>query len=214
MTLAATADTPVLRRLATLAVGLATVATGVALMIRAELGVAPWDVLTTGIAEASGLEIGFAAMLLPLVFTGLGWALGRPPGPGTVIAVLVVGPMLGAVLELVPEQSAMAPRLGLFALGFLLVAAGITAVIVAEIGPGPAEIVMLAINDKGVPLARARTGIELACVALGWVLGGQIGAGTLLVALTIGPVLRWMLTRAGYRSAVAEDRADCAAPGA
>src|SRR3546814_6165844 len=88
-------------------------------------------------------------MLLPIVFTALGWAIGRAPGTGTVICVLVVGPVLGVVLDALPTHEAMAPRLAHFVVGFLLVAAGITAVIIAEIGPGPAELVMLAIHDRG-----------------------------------------------------------------
>jgi uncharacterized membrane protein YczE len=204
----------VARRLGTLGIGFVLVAAGVAMMIRGEIGVAPYDVLTTGIADAAGIEIGIAAMLLPLAFTLLGWALGRRPGPGTLLAVVLVGPILGFFLDALPHHEAMAPRLLLFALGFLLIGAGVTAVVVAEIGPGPAEIVMLAIHDKGYPLAPARTGIELTCVALGWIIGGQIGAGTVVVAVLIGPLLRWMLTTAGFDANRTAEVTDCAAPGA
>lgn len=214
MMLAATPDTPVARRLGTLAVGLVLVGTGVALMIRGELGVAPYDVLMTGIVELTGIDIGLAAMVLPLGFTLLGWALGRRPGPGTVISVLLVGPILGLVLSLLPAVGALPPRLALFAVGFPLVVAGITAVVIADTGPGPAEIVMLAIHDKGYPLAPVRTGIELTCVAVGWVIGGQVGAGTVFVALVIGPLLRWMLTTAGFEGTRAETSTECASPGA
>lgn len=211
--LAATTESPVTRRLATLAVGLVLVGSGVALMIRAELGVAPYDVLSTGLAAVLGIDIGVAAMLLPLAFTGLGWALGRRPGPGTVLAVLLVGPILGTVLDALPTHEAMVPRLALFAVGFPLVAAGITAVVIAEIGPGPAEIVMLAIHEKGLPLAPVRTGMEITCVALGWAIGGQIGVGTVVVALLIGPLLRWMLGAAGFDPRRADEATDCASPG-
>jgi uncharacterized membrane protein YczE len=214
MMLAATSDSSVARRLGTLAIGLVLVASGVAMMIRAEIGVAPYDVLTTGIADLAGIQIGIAAMLLPLGFTLLGWVLGRPPGPGTILAVLLVGPILGLVLDALPEHEAMAMRLPLFAAAFVLIGAGITAVVIAEIGPGPAEIVMLAIHDKGYPLAPVRTGIELTCVAIGWAIGGQIGAGTVIVAALIGPMLRWMLTTAGFESQRVEEVTDCAAPGA
>ncbi len=212
--LAATPDSSVARRLGTLTLGLVFVGSGVALMIRGQIGVAPYDVLTTGIAHATGIGIAVAAMLVPLAFTGLGWALGRRPGLGTLLAVLLVGPILGAVLDVLPHQEAMPTRVALFTVGFLLVAAGITAVVIAEIGPGPAEIVMLAIHDRGYPLAPVRTGIELTCVALGWAIGGQIGVGTVVVALLIGPMLRWMLTRAGFDATRAQSATDCASPGA
>jgi uncharacterized membrane protein YczE len=214
MMLAARPDSPVARRLGTLGIGLVLVAVGVAMMIRAELGVAPYDVLTTGLADSTGIDIGLAAMLLPLGFTLLGWALGRAPGPGTLLAVLFVGPILGVALDALPIQDSMTARLPLFAGGFLLIAGGITAVVIAEIGPGPAEIVMLAIHDKGYPLAPVRTGIELTCVAIGWVIGGQVGAGTVVVALLIGPLLRWMLSTSGFETRRLDEVTDCAAPGA
>lgn len=215
MVLASTPESPLSRRLLTLGVGLVLVAVGVALMITAELGVAPYDVLTTGLAATTGIEIGIAAMILPLVFTVLGWALGGRVGPGTAIAVVVVGPVLGLVLELLPDSlEAMLPRLALLAAGFLIISAGITGVVIAEIGPGPAELVMLAIHEKGYPLAPVRTGIEVASVAVGWILGGQIGAGTVAVALLIGPTLRWMLTTSGYTNARAAQASDLASPGA
>lgn len=214
MTIAATAETPVLRRTATLVIGLVLIAAGVASMIRAEVGVAPFDVLTTGLAEVSGLEIGIAAMVLPFLFALAGWALGRRPGPGTVIAVFAVGPILGLVLSALPETEMMAGRIPYFTVGFVLVSVGITGVIVAELGPGPSEVLMLALHDRGHPLALARTAIEIACVAVGWALGGQIGAGTVVVALLLGPTLRFLLTTAGYQAQAIEEAVDCAAPGA
>ncbi len=201
MMLASTPESSIARRLGTLGIGFTLVGVGVALMIRGEVGVAPYDVLTTGVAAALGIPVGAAAMAVPLGFVALAWSLGRRPGPGTGLAVVCIGPIIGAVLLSIPHAEAMAPRLGLFAVGYLVVAAGVTAVIIAEIGPGPAEIVMLALHDRGAPLAPARTAIELTCVGVGWALGGQVGAGTAVVALTIGPILRWMLTVSGYETA-------------
>lgn len=213
--LAAPTDASFTRRISTLAVGLVLVATGVALMIRAEIGVAPYDVLTTGLAHLADLEIGIAAMILPLAFTMIGWALGGRVGPGTGIAVLVVGPVLGVVLRLLPESvEPLAPRIALFTVGFLILSAGITGVVIAEIGPGPAELVMLAISERGYPLAPVRTGIEVVSVLIGWAMGGQIGAGTVVVALLIGPILRRMLTASGYDEVRAATASDLAAPGA
>ncbi len=96
----------------------------------------------------------------------------------------------------------------------MLVAAGITAVVIAEIGPGPAELVMLALHERGHPLAPVRTGIELTSVAVGFAMGGQVGIGTLLFAGLIGITLRWMLTAAGYVNRPPGEASDCASPGA
>lgn len=213
MTLAATPDSPVARRLGTLAAGFVLVGVGVALMIRGRVGVAPYDVLTTGVAAAAGIPIALAAMLVPVGFVGLAWALGRRPGPGTALAVVLIGPIIGAVLRVLPHAEAMAPRIALFGVGFLIVSAGVTGVVIAEIGPGPVEILMLAIHDTGRPLAPVRTGIELCSVVVGWAIGGQIGVGTLVVALLIGPLLRTMLTATGFDAIRAESATDLASPG-
>ena len=114
MTLAATADSPVARRLGTLAVGLVLVGVGVAVTIRAEIGVAPYDVLTTGLVALTGMPIGLAAMLLPLGFVIIGLLIGGRPGPGTILAVLLVGPILGVVLDALPMHEAMPVRLLFF----------------------------------------------------------------------------------------------------
>ncbi|MEQ1786528.1 MAG: hypothetical protein ABL966_05700 [Acidimicrobiales bacterium] len=214
MPLAATADSPVVRRLGTLTLGLVLVAVGVAVTIRAELGVAPYDVLTTGVVALTDIPIGIAAMLLPVAFVVIGLLIGGRPGPGTVLAVLLVGPILGLALDVLPTHDALVPRLAYFVVGFVVIAAGITAVVISEIGSGPAELVMLAIHDRGYPLAPVRTGIELACVAIGWAMGGQVGVGTVLFALLIGPTLKRTLAAAGFDDARAREASDLAAPGA
>jgi uncharacterized membrane protein YczE len=73
---------------------------------------------------------------------------------------------------------------------------------------------MLAVHDRGVPIAPARTAIEIASVAIGWVIGGQVGVGTVVFALLIGPVLQRFLTWAGFSPPVASELSDCASPGA
>src|SRR3954451_14770741 len=98
MPIAAPLDASLARRGATLAIGLVLVAVGVAFTIRAELGVAPYDVLTTGIAAATGMPIGVAAMILPAIFVAVGVLAGGRAGPGTLVSVLVVGPLLGVVV--------------------------------------------------------------------------------------------------------------------
>jgi uncharacterized membrane protein YczE len=194
-------------------VGIGVVAGGVALMIRAELGVAPYDVVTTGMHERFGMPLGLAAVLLPIVFLLGGLALGGRVGFGTLLDVALVGPLLGLFVDWIPRVQPMAPRLGLYALGFVLIAVGIVLVIVPDLGAGPAEVLMLAVADRGYPLAPARTGIELACVAVGFAMGGQVGIGTLVFALLIGPTLRRLLTFAGYDATLAATRSDAATPG-
>lgn len=186
------------RRLGIFLAGLVCVAVGVACMIRAELGVAPYDVLTTGLHERFGIPMALAAVLLPMVFLAAGAALGGRLGVGSLLAVVLVGPMLGVALDVLPDLDAMAPRLVLYAGGFVVLVVGVALVIVPELGAGPAELLMLAIHQRGLALVPVRTGIELACVAAGWALGGQVGAGTVVFALLVGPALGQALDRLGY----------------
>jgi uncharacterized membrane protein YczE len=202
------------RRLLVQLVGVVVVATGVALTIDAELGVAPYDVVTTGMHERLGIPLGLAAVLLPLVFLGLGLLFGGRVGPGTVLDVALVGPLLGVMVDALPEVHAMAVRIPMYALGFAGITFGIVLVIVPDLGAGPAEVLMLALAGRGYPLAPARTAIELASVAVGWIMGGQVGAGTVVFALLIGPALRRALLLLGTTPEVAATRSDTASPGA
>lgn len=201
-------------RLAVQLAGIVVVATGVALTIQAELGVAPYDVVTTGVHERFDIPLGLAAVLLPVAFVAVGAALGGQVGIGTALDVALVGPVLGVVVELLPHVEALAPRLCMFGAGFVVLTVGIVLVIVPELGAGPVEVVMLGVAGKGYPLAPVRTAIELFCVALGFVLGGQVGAGTVVFAVLVGPALRRTLTLAGYDPALAAARSDTASPGA
>ncbi len=202
------------RRLATLAAGLPLISVGVACTIRADIGVAPYDVLLTGTAAFTGIGIGLAAMLLPLLFILTGVALGARTRPGTYISALTIGPVLGLVLPALPVPPSISAQLAYFVAGFFSVVAGITLVVAADIGPGPLEIVMLALDAKGYPLARSRAGIEVVCVVLGWAMGGQVGVGTIVFALLTGVALRHTLTLVGFRAAVAEKASNLASTGA
>jgi len=197
------ASLPVAHRLALALAGMVGVAVGVASLIRAALGVAPYDVLTTGLAEATGWPIGLAATILPAALTVVGTLIGRRPGLGTILAVVLIGPMLGATLEVLPESEALAVRVPVFVLGFAVLSVAITAIIAADLGEGPAELVMMAIAERGHGIAATRTAMEVVCVAVGWLLGGQVGVGTLVVAVLLGPVLRRTLAVAGVPAAAA-----------
>jgi uncharacterized membrane protein YczE len=207
-------DAPVAQRLLVLGLGILGVSAGVATTIHAELGVAPYDVVTTGLHERLGMPIGAAAVLLPVAFVGLGLLCGGRLGIGTVICTVLVGPVLGVADDLLPDVERLAVRLPMYATGFSLIAIGVVLCIVPELGAGPAELLMLAIAERGRPLAPVRSGIEAVCVAVGFALGGQVGFGTLTFAVVIGPVLRRLLTFVGYDDRTAATRSDTASPGA
>jgi uncharacterized membrane protein YczE len=185
-------------RLAAFVGALMLVAAGVSLMIRAEIGVAPYDVLITGAARTLGLSVGTTAMIVPLLFIAGGMALGGRLGVGTVLATVIVGPIINVVLPRIAHLDALSVRIPAFVVGLLLTATGVAGVVAARVGTGPVELLMLAVHERGVSLTWVRTAIEVGCVAVGWALGGQVGAGTLVFALSIGPLLGRILRLFGY----------------
>jgi uncharacterized membrane protein YczE len=167
-------------------------------MVRANLGLSPWMVFHQGVSVRSGLSIGTITVL-----TGLGVLLLWIPlrerwGVGTVLNVMVIGPVLDGVLAVLPEAS------GLFGWVFMLggvvtVGLGSGLYIGAAMGPGPRDGVMTGLARRGISVRAARTIIEVSVVVLGWVLGGSVGAGTLAFAVGIGPSVQFFLHRFDLR---------------
>jgi len=178
------------RRISQLIVGLFFYGFGIALMVRGAIGVAPWDVLTQGIAKQTGLEFGLITNVVGLLVLLLWIPIRQKPGLGTVLNVLLVGPSAQIGLWLVPEQTSLASQVVVFAGGLALVALATGLYIGAGFGPGPRDGLMTGIHRKyGWPLWAVRTVIEVTVLAIGWLLGGNVGVGTLAFALLIGPMV-------------------------
>lgn len=183
------------RRLPRLVAGLVMCGVGVAGMVRARLGLGPWDVFHQGISDHSGIPIGTVAILVGFVVL-LAWIpLRQRIGLGTILNIVVVGLVIDAVLAVAPEPSSLAVRWLLMAAGPILVGVGCGLYIGAGLGPGPRDGVMTGLADRGMPTWVARTGIELTALAAGWLLGGTVGVGTVWFALSIGPVAHVALRR-------------------
>ncbi len=176
-------------RLVVYTVAIFGVGFGVSLMVEANLGVAPNDVLNTGLRDVAGIGVGTAAWLTAVVAMLLAWALGRRPRIATVLGSVVVGVSINGALAALPTPDPLWAR-GIFLVaGLVVIWAGITGVVAADVGAGPLELVMLAVVDRGVSIRVARWVIELTLVALGLALGGEAGLGTALFAFGTGPVL-------------------------
>jgi uncharacterized membrane protein YczE len=179
-----------LGRLARLAVGLVLYGVALALMVRASIGLAPWDVLSTGIVAKTGLSYG-VVVVLTSVLVLLAWIpLRQRVRLGTVANTLVIGPVADVVLRVLPEQTEWWAQGLAFALGLALLAVASGLYISADHGPGPRDGLMLGLHRRlGWRIGVARTAIELTVLAIGWLLGGQVGVGTALEALLIGPMV-------------------------
>lgn len=183
-------------RLVRLLVGLVLCGLGIAVMVAADLGLGPWDVLHQGISRLSGIPIGRVGIYVGVVVL-LGWlALPERPGVGTVLNVLVIGLVIDAVLLVLDTPSSLAWRVVLLVTGPVLFGIGSGFYIGARLGPGPRDGVMTGLaRQQGWPVGRVRTGIELTVLAIGWLLGGTAGIGTVLFAVTIGPLVGYFLPR-------------------
>lgn len=167
----------------------------VSLTIRADLGLAPWDVLHQGISERTGVPIGTVGILVGLVVL-LAWIpLRERIGLGTVLNVVLIGLSIDAALLLLPESEAIAVRWGELLLGTFLVGPAVALYLSCELGAGPRDGVMTALAGRGWSLRVVRTVMELAVLATGYALGGTVGVGTVLLALTIGPNIHLFLDR-------------------
>jgi uncharacterized membrane protein YczE len=175
--------------------GLVLFGLGIALMVRADIGLAPWDVLHQGVAKHVELTIGQVTILTGAVVLLLWIPLRERPGIGTVANVVVVGLVEDLALELIDPIEALAPRIVLLFVGVYLFGPGSGFYIGAGLGPGPRDGLMTGLARRGVSVRVARTAIELAVLAIGFALGGTLGVGTVVFAATIGPNVHWHLER-------------------
>ncbi|MDX1690318.1 MAG: hypothetical protein R3290_04770 [Acidimicrobiia bacterium] len=182
-------------RLAVLVAGLALFGAGLALMVESHLGLGPWMVLNEGLSDLTGITIGRVGILVGLVVLLLWIPLGERFGVGTLFNVVLVGVSVDVTLALVPDIEAVPIRWSLLVGGVVLVGAATGLYVGAGLGPGPRDGLMTGIARRGIPISRARTGIEVTVLVGGWLLGGTVGVGTVLFALGIGPLVGFFLPR-------------------
>ncbi|WP_247745470.1 membrane protein YczE [Streptomyces oryzae] len=182
------------RRLAQLYVGLLLYGASAALMVRAGLGLDPWDVFHQGVSEHTGLSIGTVSIIVGAVVLLLWWPMRERPGLGTVSNVFLVGLSMDATLWLLPPVDSLAYRVPLLLGGVLLNGAATGLYISARFGPGPRDGLMTGLHRvTGRSIRLVRTGIEVVVLITGILLGGSAGVGTVLYALAIGPLAQFFL---------------------
>ncbi|MET9546402.1 hypothetical protein ABZY36_13985 [Streptomyces sp. NPDC006627] len=184
------------RRLVRLYAGLALYGASSALMVEAGLGPEPWNVLNQGLAELTGLSIGSVSIVVGAAVLLLWIPLRQRPGLGTVSNVVVCGVAMDATLALLPDAHALAVRVPLLVAGVLLNGVATGLYITAAFGPGPRDGLMTGLHRRtGRSIRLIRTSIEATVVVTGFALGGTVGAGTVLYALSIGPLAQFFLRR-------------------
>lgn len=176
------------RRSAQLYVGLALYGLGIAFQVTSRLGNDPWDTLHQGLARRTGLSIGTWIIIMGFAVMALWIPLRQRPGVGTVSNAVLVGAFADLFIWLLPHPGALALRWAYLGAAILVGGFATGCYIGAGLGPGPRDGLMTGLAARGHSIRVVRTGIELTVLALGWALGGTVGAGTLIYAVTIGPL--------------------------
>lgn len=184
------------RRLPQLYVGLVAYGVSLALMVRGHLGLAPWDVLHSGLTRHLPITLGQAVVVMSFVVLLLWIPLREMPGLGTISNALIVGLSADATLALLAAPDAMAARVALMLGGILLCGLASALYIGAQLGRGPRDGLMTGLSRRtGHSLRLVRTLLEVTVVVIGLLLGGVLGLGTVLYALAIGPLTQlWLPT--------------------
>jgi uncharacterized membrane protein YczE len=191
------------RRVGQLLIGLVLYGLAIAMMVRAGIGVSPWDVLAQGVSRQTGIPFGLVTNLIGLVVLLLWIPIRQKPGAGTILNVLIIGPSAQFGLWLFPQVHMLVAQILLFTGGLALLALATGLYIGARFGPGPRDGLMTGVHRRwGWRLWIIRTTIEVVVLGIGWLLGGNVGVGTVAFAALIGPLVNFtipLLTVPGLR---------------
>jgi uncharacterized membrane protein YczE len=167
---------------------------GVGLLLRAALGSDGYSTLINGISLATEIDFAIVNFVVSILLVGVAWIRGVLPGIGTVAQPVVVGITISIMLKLVDEPTEIGPRIGLLATSFVLVAIGVAGYLGSRTGAGPTEAAALAF-DPPVPFRWSYSVVQGVGALVGWLLGADIGLGTLAVVFALGPVVDRLLAR-------------------
>ena len=184
------------RRLVQLFSGLLLYGISLAFVLRAGLGLAPWDVLHQGLARMTGTTVGTMVIAVSFLVL-LAWIpLRQAPGFGTIANAVLVGVGVDLTMLVLDDAESWTWRIVLLVTGVLLNALATALYIGALLGPGPRDGLMTGlVRRTGRSVRLVRTSIEVGVLGIGWLLGGTVGVGTLLYAVAIGPVVHALLPR-------------------
>ncbi len=184
---------PRVRRVVQLMVGLVLFAIALALTVEPRLGASPWTVFHEGASDLTGLTFGTTVTLTGVALLAVLWLFNEPLGLGTVLNVVMIGPIADVSLAVIPDLDNLFVRVIMLAAAPLVLGLGSGLYLGAGVGPGPRDGLMTALNRRGVATWKARTAIELSALAVGFALGGVAGVGTVWMAIAVGPCVQFFL---------------------
>ena len=184
------------RRITQLLIGLAMYGISLAMFIRASLGLDPWDVFHQGVSEKTGFSIGVVVIAVSFLVLLLWIPLRQMPGFGTLANAVLVGVFADLGLWLIPEFSHLGGQIAMLAGAVILNGIASACYIGARLGPGARDGLMTGlVRRTGWSVRLVRTGIEVVVLAVGFLLGGSVGVGTVVYALAIGPIVQVLLPK-------------------
>lgn len=191
---------PRVARLVQLNIGLVLYGLAIALNVRADLGLSPWNVFNQGVSETFGISMGSVIVISSIVILMLWIPLRQRPGLGTVLNALLIGFWYQMIADRLPIVDDVWIQIGLLGAALLCLPLATACYLGAGLGPGPRDGLMTGIAARGHSLRLVRTGIEATVLAIGWLLGGTVGIGTILTVVTVGPLIQLLLPRFAIRS--------------
>ena len=173
-----------------LCVGLIIFGLGEGLLIVSSSGASPWSVLAQGLFLNIGFSVGLITIFISIAVLLLWFPLKQKPGIGTILNALIIGLVIDACIRYVPTPENYFNQVLLGAIAVFTVGLGGGIYLVANLGPGPRDGLMIGLQKKtNLPIASVRAVLEITVMSIGWYLGGTVGVGTLLFAFGIGPCI-------------------------
>ena len=170
--------------------GLILFGLGEGLLIVSLSGASPWSVLAQGISLNVNYSIGVITFIISIIVLIIWIPLKQKPGMGTILNALIIAAMIDLCINFVPSPESYISQIILALIAVLTVGIGGGIYLVANLGPGPRDGLMIGLQKvSNLPIAAVRAFIEISVVSIGWYLGGTVGIGTLLFAFGIGPAV-------------------------
>ena len=178
--------------------GLTLFGVGEGLLLVSAAGASPWSVFAQGIHLSIGLSVGAVTIIISILVLLLWVPLSQKPGMGTILNALIIGIMIDICIKFVPTPEDFISQIFLAVAAVLIVGLGGGIYLVANLGAGPRDGLMIGLQKKtNFPIAAVRATLEITVMSIGWYLGGTVGVGTLLFAFGIGPAVALSLFIAG-----------------